>query len=251
MNPKFILGLIPASIATVSTLIGDNITMNNENKYMATNMAIGALLAVLSLELVPMMHKSPTLLHKGLTILGILISLIFLFLLKKYTDKKEDTNKKEDKKSNSLKDKLLQYLPLCIGLFLDGLIIGLQTNTTKVGGLALVLACALSLDNLFVGLSVGSDIGDNTSLLIITSAILGLSVILGTISGIYSYDILKNSPFLYTVISFGVTALIWETFQELIPESARLKNDSKDNAQYDLYGMYIGFLAVFIVGWVG
>ena len=81
MNPKFILGLIPASIATISTLIGDNITMNNENKYMTTNIAIGALLAVLSLELVPMMHKSPTLLHKGLTILGILIALISCLIL--------------------------------------------------------------------------------------------------------------------------------------------------------------------------
>ena len=251
MNPKLILGLIPASIITLSTIIGDYITLNNENKFLTTNIAIGALLAVLSLELVPMMHNAPKIHHKGLTILGILMAILCLFLLKKYTQKKEDTSKKEDKKSNSLKSNLLQQVPLCIGLFLDGLIIGLQKNSTHVEGLALILACALSLDNLFVGLSIGSDIVDNIPLLIITSILLGLSVILGTVSGIYSYNILKNSPFLYSIISFGVTALIWETFQELIPDSIRLKNTFKEKTQYNLYGMYIGFISVFMVSWLG
>ena len=164
---------------------------------------------------------------------------------------REQISKKEDNKSNTLKDDLFHNIPLCIGLFLDGLIIGLQKNSSHVEGLALILACALSLDNLFVGLSIGNEIGDNIPLLIITSILLGLSVILGTISGIYSYDSLKNSPFLYTIISFGVTALLWETFQELMPDSRRLKNDSKDNTHYNLYGMYIGFLTVFMVSWLG
>jgi|APSaa5957512535_1039671.scaffolds.fasta_scaffold106624_2 zinc transporter ZupT len=251
MNPKLILGLIPTSVVTISTIIGDYITLNNGQKYMTTNMAIGALLAVLSLELVPMMHKSPKILHKGLTVLGILMALLFLFLLKKYTHKIEQISKKEDNKSNTLKDDLFHNIPLCIGLFLDGLIIGLQKNSSHVEGLALILSCALSLDNLFVGLSIGNEIGDNIPLLIITSILLGLSVIVGTISGIYSYDSLKNSPFLYTIISFGVTALLWETFQELMPDSRRLKNDSQDNTHYNLYGMYIGFLAVFMVSWLG
>ena len=38
---------------------------------------------------------------------------------------------------------------------------------------------------------------------------------------------------------------------KLIHDLRRLKNYSKYNGQYNLYGMYIGFLAVFIVSWLG
>jgi zinc transporter ZupT len=246
MNSNLILGLIPASIATLSILLGDVIKMNKEYKYMANNVAIGALFAVLSLELVPMMHKSPNMYSKLMSILGIIMAIICLYVLKKNTPENYTKNVKD------ITDKIYGYIPLCIGLFLDGLIIGLQKPRNSISGLPLILACALSIDNFFVGLSVGSGIGNNFKLLIFTSIILGLAVIGGTIAGISAIKILKDSLFLYTIISFGVTALIWETFQKLITESILLKDKVKDVVNpYPLFGLYIGFITVFVVSWAG
>ena len=85
-----------------------------------------------------------------------------------------------------------------------------------------------------------------------TSTILGLAVIGGTIAGISVLNVLKDSLFLYTIISFGVTALIWETFQELITESILLNDTVKDVVNpYPLFGLYIGFITVFVVSWAG
>jgi len=246
MNSNLILGLIPASIGALSILLGDFVKMNQEHKYMANNVAVGALFAVLSLELVPMMHKSPNMYSKLMSILGIIMALICLYVLKK------NTHEKSTKKIKDIKSQLFGYIPLCIGLFLDGLIIGLQKPRNSIGGLPLILACALSVDNFFVGLSLGSEISDNIKLLILTSIILGLAVIVGTITGISALKVLKDSLFLYTIISFGVTALIWETFQELITESILLKNTVKDVVNpYPLFGLYIGFITVFVVSWAG
>ena len=107
-----------------------------------------------------------------------------------------------------------------------------------------ILALALSIDNLLIGFGIGANIGNNLYKLLSISIILGFAVILGTFIGIKSVKKLNNTSYLDFIIAFGVVALMWETFQELMPETKIINNP------YNLFGMYFGFLLVFIINWI-
>ena len=237
MNPKLIQGLIPSIVFVISVLIGDKVQMSEEHKYMAVNIAVGSLIALLSLELVPMIHEVNTGSDKIMTIVGVIVALI---LLNSLQDKNGGKKKKD---VSGVGSEIKKYIPLFIGLFLDGFIIGIQKDT-GASSTGIMLALALSIDNLLVGLGIGANIGNNTRKLIMVSVILGLSVILGTFTGIQSVKMLEGTPLLKGIVSFGVTALMWETYQELMPETKTLESP------YNLFGMYMGFLLVFIINWL-
>ena len=218
----------------LSVFIGDKVKMSEAHKNMAVNIAAGSLIALLSLELIPMMHDTNTTNEKLMTIAGIIIGVILLKSLK--------SSDKSKNKSNNTVSQYKVYLPLFIGLFLDGFIIGIQKGNGSAST-GLLLALALSIDNLLVGLGIGADIGDNTRKLMMVAVVLGMSVILGTFTGMHSIKMLEGSPLLKGIVAFGVTALMWETYQELMPETKKLETP------YNLFGMYMGFILVFVVNW--
>ena len=216
----------------LSVFIGDKVKMSEAHKNMAVNIAAGSLIALLSLELIPMMHETNNTNEKLMTIARIVIAVLILKSLKS-----------SEKSSNKTTSQYKIYIPLFIGLFLDGFIIGIQKEN-GAANTGLLLALALSIDNLLVGLGINTDIGDNTRKLIMVAVVLGMSVILGTFTGMHSIKMLEGSPLLKGIVAFGVTALMWETYQELMPETKKLETP------YNLFGMYMGFLLVFIVNWL-
>ena len=235
MASKLMQSVLPSIVLMFSIILGNKIQLSEDKKHIAINIAVGSLIALLSLELVPMIHEVHTLSDKVMTIVGVISALLLLNSITHKNKKKEETNKE---------DGIKKYIPLFIGLFLDGFIIGIQKDTQHGNSTGIMLALALSIDNLLVGMGIGASIGNSTRKLIMMSIVLGLSVILGTVTGMKTFKMLEGNPLSKGIVSFGVTALMWETYQELMPETKSIESP------YNLFGMYIGFLLVFIVNWV-
>ena len=93
MNNKIIQSLIPSSIFVISTIFGEKIHFSEYNKSILINIAIGSLIALLSLELIPLMHLSKNFNNKIMTVLGIIFSLILFNLIKEDHEKIKKSEK--------------------------------------------------------------------------------------------------------------------------------------------------------------
>lgn len=90
MNPKITQGLIPSIMIIIGLIIGEGINLKDKQKFFAMYLAIGALIAILSLQLIPMMHKTSSRKEKIITIISVIITLIFLYILNKKSEKKKN-----------------------------------------------------------------------------------------------------------------------------------------------------------------
>ena len=241
MENKIILSTIPASVFILSVYGGEHVKLKEEYKKISLNIAIGVLIALLSTELIPMIFETKGKQHRIFSILGIIIAVIFLNITSSHNDSKKIKRLKRLKNDTLLS--IRKYLPLFIGLLLDGFIIGIQ-KTNKLTAFSIILAIALSIDNLFVGVAIGEESELSNHKMLMVGILLGSAVVLGALIGSYSLMYLNGKPELSGLIAFGVTALMWETFQELTPEAYPLSK--KDSS----IGMYFGFITVIIISWL-
>jgi zinc transporter ZupT len=246
MNPKITQGLIPSIMIIIGLIIGEGINLKDKQKFFAMYLAIGALIAILSLQLIPMMHKTSSRKEKIITIISVIITLIFLYILNKKSEKKKIKNKStNENKSILIKQDIIGLeiiFPLIIGLFFDGFIIGIQDDSLNMRT-GIILAFALSIDNFLIGLGIGSTLNKKI-LLILYCFVMGIATIGGTVIGISAFKKFKNSIYIHCLISFGVISLMWETYQELLPET------KEPDDIYNLIGLYFGFIVVFISNWL-
>ena len=144
----------------------------------------------------------------------------------------------------------LRCLPLFFAFIIDGFILGsnLESYTTTFG---VLLALVLSIDNIFIGL----DLGEKQKKLKIDKIIGYISIFLlvfavpiGCFIGHNVNQYLKYSPWFYFLIAIGILSLIWDLFQEQIPNLYKQKMN-QTNVIFNILGFYVGFIGILLAEW--
>ncbi|MDT8305528.1 MAG: transporter [Anaerolineae bacterium] len=131
---------------------------------------------------------------------------------------------------------------VAIDVLIDGLLIGVGFAAGEEVGI--LLTVALTLELLFLGLSVAAALAEEERPrpnIIATVAGLGVLVLLGAVFGALALSNLAGA-WLATVLSFGAAALLYLVTEELLIEAHEREDTPWVTALF-----FVGFLAIFIL----
>ncbi|ARH00864.1 ZIP family metal transporter [Legionella micdadei] len=227
--------LLPA-IGMLIGGIGASVYQPSNKLTSATqHFAAGVVFAAVAKELLPKLgaDNEPIAL-----IVGFGLGVILMLFLKKLTNRLSE----EEAKSTGISLGLV--CAVGIDLFIDGILIGVAFLAGKQGGI--LIAIALALEILFLGLSLTSTLGTRAvspkTKLLITFA-LALLIPIGSILGAVS---LSQLPQFFTdgLLAFGVSALLYLVTEELLTEAHEheIKETPLITASF-----FMGFLSILLL----
>lgn len=130
-----------------------------------------------------------------------------------------------------------------IDLLLDGLLVGL--GATLGSGQGLILTIALTIEILFIGLSVTAELtqkGLSRSRAVLTISGLGLATGIGALGGAAVLGG-ASRPALALVLAFGAAALLYLVVEELLTEAHQQAETTFLGAMF-----FLGFLTIYVLG---
>ncbi len=197
--------------------------------------AAGVIFSVVAVEILPDIVKT----HRPWEVIaGFSAGVIAMLLVSQYAGGKQE---KINSASTNIPWTLI--IPIAVDIFIDGLLLGIGFSAGKTEGI--LLAAALSLELLSLGLSTSSELGNEgnskkKSLFIILSlaAVFFISSILGA-------TLLHNLPgnVLDILLSFGLAALLYLVTEELLKEAHEEKETPWHTSAF-----FAGFLILLILG---
>ena len=133
-----------------------------------------------------------------------------------------------------------------IDLLIDGMLVGLGVTLGSTQGL--ILTIALTIEILFLGLSLAAELTDTglsktRAALVCTG--LGLATAVGAIGGAALLGG-AGRPFLAAVLAFGAAALLYLAVEELLVEAHEQAETTLSAAMF-----FAGFLIIYILGSLG
>lgn len=131
--------------------------------------------------------------------------------------------------------------PVAVDLLIDGLLVGIGFAAGTKGGL--ILLAALTLEILFLGLSVTAEqtaAGRRRVAVLATAVGLGLLVPVGAAAGLALAG--TSGAVLAAILGFGVSALLYLVTEELLEEAHETPDTTWITAAF-----FLGFLAVYVV----
>lgn len=200
--------------------------------------AAGVVFSVVAVELLPDIIKE----HKPLqVIIGFSGGVAVMLLIRKFTEAEDG------KDATLLKSKLPISLLVAIGvdIFIDGLLLGVGFAAGNKEGM--LLAIALSVELLSLGMATATELGDNNltqkkaiTIITILAAIFFVSAVLGA-------TLLHNlsDSAMEIVLSFGLSALLFLVTEELLIEA----HEEKETV-WHTSAFFGGFLLFLILGMV-
>lgn len=198
------------------------------------HLAAGVVFAAVAIELLP---KLETKIDPTAIIIGFSIGVISMLLLKFLTEKLAS----EDTKNQGISLGLISAIG--IDLFIDGVLIGIAFLAGTAGGL--LIAFALGIEILFLGLSTSATLGQQKMPLKTTlSLIFGLTLLipLGSLTG---FKLLSILPDVVTkgFLAFGVAALLYLVTEELLSEA----HESEIEPPLVTGCFFVGFLGILMM----
>jgi ZIP family zinc transporter len=133
-----------------------------------------------------------------------------------------------------------------IDLLIDGMLVGLGVTLGSTQGL--ILTIALTIEILFLGLSLAAELTDTglskaRAALVCTG--LGLATAVGAIGGAASLAG-ASKPVLAAVLAFGAAALLYLAVEELLVEAHEQVETTLSAAMF-----FAGFLTIYLLGELG
>ena len=208
MSP-FLTMFIPAIVASLGGILAIFWNPSHQARSLIQHFAAGVVLAALAVEVLPELgreHAPAWVLISSFAIGGIL-----MYLMKLWSIRLEE--KSESSGENTFNYGLISAT--FIDVAVDGFIIG--AGFAAGGSTGLILALGLSVELLFLGLSLVSDTIKGWRVVIMTLLLAG--VVLGcTLLGNYLLAGASTS-IISTILAFGVAALLYLVTDELLIEA--------------------------------
>lgn len=242
MTPLFQKILLYSLIPVITMITGGIIAVlkkpNGNVRSLILHFAAGVVFSVVAVELLPDIVKN----HKPLqVIIGFSLGLIVMLAIKRLSEQKEETEVVDNK------GKVPVSLLVAIGvdIFIDGLLLGIGFSAGSTEGI--LLAIALSLELLSLGMATATELGNNLigkkkSVFIIVklAAVFFISAVLGaTLLHNLSHNAME------IVLSFGLSALLFLVTEELLTEA----HEEKETA-WHTSAFFVGFLLFLIFGMI-
>ncbi len=236
---KIILfSLIPVFTMLLGGIVAIYKSPNGNIRSLILHFAAGVVFSVVAVELLPDIVKE----HKPIqVIIGFALGLITMLLIKRFTEKKEETE------TVSSSGKLPMSLLVAIGvdIFIDGLLLGIGFSAGSTEGM--LLAIALSVELLSLGMATATELGQNKlskqkSIIVIT--ILSMVFFASAVLGATLLHNLSDSA-MEIVLSFGLSALLFLVTEELLTEA----HEEKETV-WHTSAFFVGFLMFLILGMI-
>ncbi|MEQ1637825.1 MAG: hypothetical protein ABL903_14165 [Methylococcales bacterium] len=227
---------IPAGIALLGGGMAAVWKPSQATRSLIQHFAAGVVLAALAVELLPEIEREHA---PGLVLIGsFAMGSLFMFAMKLWTLKLE--HKATQKSSTGINIGLL--LATFIDVAMDGFIIG--AGFAAGGTTGMILALGLSVELLFLGLSLASDTIKGWRIVRISGA-LGLTVFLFALLG---NGLLAESPHAVIggVLSFSAAALLYLVTEELLIEAHEV--EEQPVATLVLFSGFLVFWSIQILG---
>ncbi len=242
MTPLFqkiiLFSLIPVFTMVVGGIIAIIKKTNGNVRSFILHFAAGVVFSVVAVELLPDIVKN----HQPLqVIIGFTLGLIVMLLIRKFAEDKEG------KEVTVNKSKLPVSLLVAIGvdIFIDGLLLGIGFSAGGVTGM--LLAIALSIELLSLGMATATELGDNNLSKPRAMGIIALLAMVFFVSAVLGATLLHNLSHsaMEIVLSFGLSALLFLVTEELLTEA----HEEKETV-WHTSAFFGGFLLFLILGMV-
>ncbi|WP_428418610.1 ZIP family metal transporter [Methylibium sp.] len=227
------LTLIPVGATLLGGAVATYKIPSPKVRSLVQHFAAGVVMAVVAGELLPEMTRE----HRPLGVLiGFVLGVALMLGIKALTERIERRGEQRGSSNLGL------LVAVAIDVFLDGLLIGVGFAAGERVGTLLVIA--LTLELLFLGVSVAATLGESKvsrtrtlqtvaalSALVLVGAALGGSLLAG-LSGLA----------LEIVLSFGAAALLYLVVEELLTEAHEVQETPLITASF-----FAGFVALYLL----
>lgn len=238
MTPLFQKILFYSLIPVITMIAGGVIAIvrkpNGSVRSLILHFAAGVVFSVIAVELLPDVVKT----HAPIPlIIGFTLGFLLMIGIRKFTEGKEE------KTANVLQQKLPVSLLIAIGvdIFIDGLLLGIGFTAGNTEGM--LLAFALSVELLSLGMATAAELGDNNLSKQKSIALIAGLAIVFFISAVLGATLLHNLSHnaLEVVLSFGLSALLFLVTEELLIEA----HEEKETV-WHTSAFFVGFLLFLI-----
>ena len=196
----------------------------------------GVVFSVVAVEILPDIIKT----HAPLQlIIGFSLGFLTMIGVKKLTDGNE--NKTTGVETDKIPISLLTAI--AVDIFIDGLLLGIGFTAGNTEGI--LLAIALSLELLSLGMATATELGENNiskKKSIVTISILSMVFFISAVLGATLLHTLSHKT-LEIVLSFGLSALLFLVTEELLTEA----HEEKETVWHPT-AFFGGFLLFVILG---
>ena len=241
---KFMAG--PMLGILVGAFIGTRFSFSPKVVTGLKSLAAGIVLAAVSTELIPEIADVDIAKERLWVVFGVCFGAIMLMTLRSYFDKYDATKEGKGKVPWEM------IIAIAIDFFVDAILIGMaiSLNSGAEGGAGVIMAVALGTEMLIVTMTAAAQMKENqvskAEAWGIAAGLAGV-VLLGGLLGNFVAARFKGSPPYYGLLAFGVSALIWLIFEELLVETSKNALDSRIQASL----LFLGFLGIIASGWIG
>ena len=228
------LTLIPVAATILGGTFASFRTPSEKVRSFVQHFAAGVVFAVVAGELLPEITRE----HRPLGVaIGFAIGVLLMLAVRQFAEKREGPAESRSGGGN-----IGLLAAVGIDVFIDGLLIGVGFAAGAQVGTLLVVA--LTLELLFLGVSVASSLGQAGTprgRSILTIAGLSLLVIVGALIGGTVAQGLSGLA-LEIVLSFGAAALLFLVTEELLTEAHEVKETPWITAAF-----FAGFVALYLL----
>ncbi len=223
---------IPAVLMAIGGVFAFIKTPGAKTTSTIQHFAAGVVFSAVAVELLPkVIDQSHLLLSLGF-IIGVATMLFTEWFARKLS--------KNTSSSNKIPIELL--LAVGIDVLIDGILIGVSFIASSRSGI--VIALALSLEVLFLGLSTSAKMAKNKLAKPFGIGITLLLALLIPIGGILGYGVVSQlaKPVHLMILSFGVAALLYLVTEELLLEAHEI-----EDIPFATMAFFAGFLVILLI----
>lgn len=242
MTPLFqkilLFSLIPVATMIAGGIIAILRKPNGNVRSLILHFAAGVVFSVVAVELLPDIVKT----HAPLQlIIGFSLGFIVMIGIRKLTEGNEA--KETNLINNNIPISLLAAI--AVDIFIDGLLLGIGFTAGNTEGI--LLAIALSVELLSLGMATATELGENKISKQKSIGIISMLSMVFFISAVLGATLLHNLSHkaLEIVLSFGLSALLFLVTEELLTEAHEEKETVWHTAAF-----FGGFLLFLIFGMV-
>ena len=242
MTPLFqkilLFSLIPVFTMITGGIIATIKKPNGNIRSLILHFAAGVVFSVVAVELLPDILKN----HKPLeVIIGFTLGFILMIGIRKLSETKEG----KAAAINKIKLPVSLLVAIGVDIFIDGLLLGIGFSVGNTEGI--LLAIALSIELLSLGMATAAELGDNN---LSKQKSIGLIVMLALVffvSAVLGATLLHNLSHsaMEVVMSFGLSALLFLVTEELLIEA----HEEKETV-WHTSAFFGGFLLFLVLGMI-
>lgn len=231
-----LFSLVPVATMLTGGIIAIVKKPDGNIRSLILHFAAGVVFSVVAVELLPDIVRE----HKPLqVIIGFSLGLIAMLLIRKFAETKQ--TREEAGETSKVPAGLL--VAIGIDIFIDGLLLGIGFAAGSKEGM--LLAIALSVELLSLGMATATELGDNKVGKKRSLSIIASLAILFFVSAVLGATLLHNlsDSSMEIVLSFGLSALLFLVTEELLTEAHEEKETIWHTSSF-----FAGFLLFLILG---